>query len=75
MDLAARYGRGSWVVVTGSTDGIGKAICFEFARRGFNIVQVSRSIDKLEAVSLQLSRETGCQTRHIQCDFSVNSNE
>lgn len=27
-DWADRYGRGSWAMVTGCTEGIGKAFCF-----------------------------------------------
>ena len=41
-----RYGEGSWVLVTGASDGIGKAYCLEFARQGFNIVIVGRNIEK-----------------------------
>lgn len=47
-DISRRYGKGSYVLITGSTDGIGKALTFEFAKRGFNIVSVSRSLEKLE---------------------------
>jgi len=47
-DVSRRYGKGSYVLITGSTDGIGKALTFEFAKRGFNIVSVSRSAEKLE---------------------------
>lgn len=43
-----RYGpKGSWAVVTGSTDGIGKALALELASRGFNLVLISRSMEKL----------------------------
>jgi NADPH:quinone reductase-like Zn-dependent oxidoreductase len=46
--LSERYGRGSWVIVTGGSDGIGLAMCKELALRDFNLVIVSRSMDKME---------------------------
>ncbi len=50
-----RYGpKGSWAVVTGSTDGIGKAFAMELASRGFNIVLISRNIDKLNATAKEV---------------------
>jgi len=45
---------GSWAVVTGATDGIGKAMAFELARKGVHIVLISRSIDKLDATAKEL---------------------
>ena len=50
-----RYGpKGSWAVVTGSTDGIGKAFAMELASRGFNIVLISRNIDKLNSTAKEV---------------------
>ena len=40
---------GEWAVVTGATDGIGKAIAFELARKGMSVLLIGRSADKLEA--------------------------
>ena len=37
-----------WVVVTGSTSGIGWALALQFAKRGFNLVLHGRSEDKLK---------------------------
>jgi 17beta-estradiol 17-dehydrogenase / very-long-chain 3-oxoacyl-CoA reductase len=34
---------GSWAIITGSTDGIGKALAFELASKGLNLVLVGRS--------------------------------
>jgi len=45
---------GSWAVVTGATDGIGKAMAFELARKDINIVLISRSKDKLDATAKEL---------------------
>ena len=45
---------GSWTVVTGATDGIGKAMAFEFARRGLNVVLISRSKDKLDECAVEI---------------------
>ncbi|XP_074587821.1 very-long-chain 3-oxoacyl-CoA reductase 1-like [Curcuma longa] len=44
-----RYG--SWAVVTGSTDGIGRSFALQLAREGLNLVLVGRSPDKLRDVS------------------------
>lgn len=42
------------LVVTGSTDGIGKAYAFEIAKHGFNLVLISRSQQKLDAVAQEI---------------------
>ena len=41
-------------VVTGATDGIGKAMAFELARKGLSIVLISRSQEKLDASAAEL---------------------
>ncbi|KAF7839855.1 very-long-chain 3-oxoacyl-CoA reductase 1-like [Senna tora] len=45
---------GSWAIVTGSTDGIGKAIAFELASKGLNLLLVGRSPQKLEAMMKEI---------------------
>ena len=52
--LRKTYGGQSYVLVTGSTSGIGKAIAKEFARLGFNIISVSRNPKKLEMTKNEL---------------------
>lgn len=42
-DLGKRYGRNTWALVTGSSEGIGKAIAFSLAKRGFNIILSART--------------------------------
>jgi 17beta-estradiol 17-dehydrogenase / very-long-chain 3-oxoacyl-CoA reductase len=51
LALSRRYGKNSWVLVTGATEGIGKGFCEEFAKEGFNIILVSRNIEKLKNTS------------------------
>ena len=43
-------------VVTGSTDGIGKLYAFELARRGINVVLISRSAAKLKGVAEEIGQ-------------------
>lgn len=38
---------GDWAIVTGATDGIGQAIAFELARKGLNVLLLSRTEAKL----------------------------
>lgn len=60
---------GSWAVVTGATDGIGKAYAKELARRGINIVLISRSEGKLQDVADEIGKESKVKTRIIVADF------
>ncbi|XP_035508233.1 very-long-chain 3-oxoacyl-CoA reductase-B [Morone saxatilis] len=62
---------GKWAVVTGATDGIGKAYAEELARRGFAIVLISRSQEKLDDVSKAISSKCGVETKTIAADFSA----
>uniref|UniRef100_A0A3B5M555 Hydroxysteroid (17-beta) dehydrogenase 12b n=1 Tax=Xiphophorus couchianus TaxID=32473 RepID=A0A3B5M555_9TELE len=62
---------GKWAVVTGATDGIGKAYAEELARRGFAIVLISRSQEKLDDVSKAIASKCGVETKTIAADFSA----
>ena len=63
-DLIARYG-GNWAVVTGGSDGIGEAYCYELAKSGFNIVIVSRTMEKMETVAQKLRDEYKVEAKII----------
>lgn len=54
-DIKRRFGL--WTVVTGATDGIGKAMAFEFARKGLKVVLISRNKEKLEQCSAELIKK------------------
>ncbi|VDM83938.1 unnamed protein product [Strongylus vulgaris] len=41
-------------LITGATDGIGKAYAFELAKKGFNIFLVSRTQSKLDEVQKEI---------------------
>ncbi|XP_061578341.1 very-long-chain 3-oxoacyl-CoA reductase-A-like [Cololabis saira] len=60
---------GRWAVVTGATDGIGKSYAEELARRGFSMMLISRSQDKLEDVARSLEEQFKVETRTIAVDF------
>ncbi|CAN9501753.1 unnamed protein product [Ophioblennius macclurei] len=61
---------GKWAVVTGATSGIGKAYAEELARRGLDVVLVSRSDQKLQKVAKEIEIKYGRKTRTIQADFT-----
>ncbi|KAI0213983.1 Very-long-chain 3-oxoacyl-CoA reductase [Lamellibrachia satsuma] len=59
-----------WAVVTGSTDGIGKAYAFELARRGLNVVLVSRSAEKLADTAVEIEKKYQVKTKTVAVDFT-----
>ncbi|XP_016062126.1 PREDICTED: testosterone 17-beta-dehydrogenase 3 [Miniopterus natalensis] len=61
---------GQWAVITGAGDGIGKAYSFELARQGLNVVLISRTLEKLQAVAVEIERTTGSSVKIIQADFT-----
>ncbi|XP_052008251.1 very-long-chain 3-oxoacyl-CoA reductase-B isoform X1 [Xyrauchen texanus] len=60
---------GKWAVVTGATDGIGKAYAEELARQGFAIVLISRTQEKLDEVSKAIESKYNVETKTISADF------
>ncbi|XP_070933551.1 17-beta-hydroxysteroid dehydrogenase type 3 isoform X4 [Macaca nemestrina] len=61
---------GQWAVITGASDGIGKAYSFELARRGLDVVLISRTLEKLQATATEIERTTGRSVKIIQADFT-----
>ena len=61
-NLRARFEGADWVVVTGASDGIGEALCHEFATVGFNIILISRTQSKLDKVAKSIRDLTGVKT-------------
>lgn len=66
--LVKRFG--SWAVVTGSTDGIGKQYALQLAKRGINVVLISRNHHKLQAVASEIEKSYSVKTKVIVADFS-----
>ncbi|NXN97893.1 DHB3 dehydrogenase, partial [Rhinopomastus cyanomelas] len=64
---------GEWAVITGAGDGLGKAYSFELAKRGLNIVMISRTLEKLQKVAFEIEQATGQKVKVIQADFTKNS--
>jgi 17beta-estradiol 17-dehydrogenase / very-long-chain 3-oxoacyl-CoA reductase len=63
---------GSWAVVTGCTDGIGKSYAEQLAKKGLNIVLISRNLEKLQKQSFQIKNIYKIQTLIIAADFTSN---
>lgn len=64
---------GKYAVVTGATDGIGKAYALALAKRGMSLILVSRTESKLQAVAEEIDSKNykGVEkTKYIVCDYS-----
>ncbi|OMJ74145.1 hypothetical protein SteCoe_27000 [Stentor coeruleus] len=64
-----KYGRESWALITGATDGIGLGFAKVLAKNNFNIILVSRNPDKLASVEGEI-KSYGVQAISISKDFS-----
>jgi 17beta-estradiol 17-dehydrogenase / very-long-chain 3-oxoacyl-CoA reductase len=65
---------GAYAVVTGATDGIGKAVAMELAGRGFNLVLHGRNHEKLQTVKGEIEKaHSGRQVVTIAHDAGANS--
>lgn len=68
MKLKEKYG--DWALVTGASDGIGKAFCKEIAKAGINVCLVARRENILTQYSHELEKTFGIKTRVIPIDLS-----
>jgi short-subunit dehydrogenase len=64
---------GPWAVITGGSDGIGEAFARQLAEAGINLVLVSRSAGKLEALATPLRAAHGIEVRTLPVDLSEES--
>ncbi|KAL5006989.1 hypothetical protein ScPMuIL_015795 [Solemya velum] len=60
---------GPWAVVTGSSEGIGQAYAKELAKRGLNIVLVSKGKQRLHRAAKEIEEEYHVQTCAVLVDF------
>ena len=69
--LVDRYG--PWAVVTGATDGIGRAFADHLGDRGFSLVLVARRATVLEAVGQELARRRGAPSITVAADLGTTA--
>ncbi|XP_034230902.1 very-long-chain 3-oxoacyl-CoA reductase [Thrips palmi] len=62
--------KGTWAVVTGATDGLGKAYAEAMARRGLDVVLISRTKAKLDTVAADIAAQYNVRTKVIEADFT-----
>jgi short-subunit dehydrogenase len=74
--LQKKYGKDSYVFITGGSDGIGKEYAKFFAKNGFNLILWSRTLSKLEAVRDELVKSyPKIDIKLIAANFSFSSEE
>jgi len=67
-DYKNHYGK--WAVVTGCTGGIGEQYAYELAKRGLDLILISRSHNKLEKVASKIGSTYGIKTEIVPVDFA-----
>lgn len=60
----------SYALITGASKGIGKAIAFELAAKGYNLLLVARSEDLLEQVSEEIKAKHNVSVSYLAIDLS-----
>lgn len=69
------YGEKSYAIITGSTDGIGLGFALHLAKRGFNLILISRNLEKLEKRKTEIKKKNPeCEIVVIQADFKNGTN-
>ena len=69
-----KYGAkdGKWAVVTGASDGIGKEYASQLAAKGLNVVLVSRTQSKLEAIASDIEAKYKVETKIVAFDATTD---
>lgn len=67
--------KGKWAIITGCTDGVGKFLCKELARKDINLVMISRNQSKLDKMADFIKFVYGVKVRTIKVDFIEDQEE
>ncbi|KAI5288070.1 hypothetical protein KEM54_005499 [Ascosphaera aggregata] len=66
--------RGSWALVTGASDGIGREFARQIASAGYNILLVARTQSKLDIVAGEIKeKHPNVETKTLAMDFAQNN--
>ncbi|CAK90630.1 unnamed protein product (macronuclear) [Paramecium tetraurelia] len=68
-DIKKKYGQDCWAVITGATDGIGKAYCQELVKQNVNVCMIIRNKEKGEKLVQELSANSTSKFRIVIADF------
>mgnify|MGYP003365041311 CR=1 FL=1 len=68
----SKYGakNGTYCVVTGASDGIGKEYAKQMAQRGFNLVLISRTLSKLETLKSEFEEQYRVKVEILAMDIA-----
>ena len=67
--FTSRYG--AWAVVTGASDGIGRAFSEQLAERGLKTVLVARRLEQLEQLAHSLEKTYASESLVLSADLST----
>ncbi len=73
QDKTFRERYGPWGVVTGATDGMGRACAQELAAKGLHLVLVARRVERLIALANTRQAAHGVQVRVVAADLSTDA--
>jgi short-subunit dehydrogenase len=59
----------SYVIITGASAGIGKALAYEYAKSGYNLLLIARRKKLLEEIATDLSNRFSIITKTLECDL------
>ena len=75
-NLIKKYGKNSWVAITGSSDGLGKQFAYEFSNYGFNCLLIARNEIKTKKVEEELQKKfPNISYKIVLADFKKVLNE
>lgn len=67
IDLVKRYGKNSYVIITGASSGQGRFFAIEFAKRNFNLILIGSS--RTQNTINEIKQYSNVKIRHILKDF------
>lgn len=73
-NLPEEYGKGTWAIVTGATNGIGFGFVKQLAKRGMNVILIARNQEKLDARMKEVKAEfPSVQVKSVKADFKEST--